>query len=56
MARRLEVGGNQARGNPPLSRHREEGEGPGMAVSPFVWSAGVLCLALWAVFLWVVFA
>jgi hypothetical protein len=55
MTRRLALGGRQGMGDPPLS-HSEQGEGPGMALSPFVWSAGVLCAALWAAFLWVAFA
>lgn len=39
-----------------LPKWPEPQEGPGMAVSPFVWSAGVLCLTFWALLAWVAFA
>ena len=47
MTRHLEVGGRQARGNPPLSRHNLN-EGPGLLCSRVFWFAGVVCIAIWA--------
>lgn len=52
--RTLNVGGNQGRGNPPLSRSTNEGRG--MLVSPYFYVGGAISLAIWAYVIAVVFA